>query len=247
MKILIELSYDGTAYSGWQVQPNADTIQERIENAIKDLTGETVRVTGSGRTDAGVHAKGQIAHFETDSKIPPEKFKEALNIRLPQDIRVHKSMQVDGDFHAVKSAKKKTYSYAVLDEDNAVDNRFMAKLDQIPDLKIMKKTAKLFVGEHNFKGFSATGGSAKTFDRIIYSFKVEKTQNKTIFTVTGNGFLYKMVRMLVGAVVQAGLGKLSKEEIVNSLKSGEKPSSVLTLPAKGLTLVKVEYPELSQK
>ena len=111
MKILIKVSYDGTNYSGWQIQPNGDTVQERLENAIKDLTGETVRVTGSGRTDAGVHARGQIAHFETQSKISPEKFKDALNVRLPEDIRVLESKVIPDSFHAVKSAKKKTYTY----------------------------------------------------------------------------------------------------------------------------------------
>lgn len=247
MKILIEISYDGTSYSGWQIQPNADTVQERIENAIKNLTGETVRVTGSGRTDAGVHAERQVAHFETESTLPPEKFKNAINSCLPEDIRVISSRAVPENFHAVKSAKKKTYVYTVLLKENPLLTRYAYFSGCSLDLSSMKRAAKLFVGTHNFKGFSATGGSAKTFERTIYSFKIKKVGEKITFTITGNGFLYKMVRMIVGACVLAGQRKITLQEIKVALLSCEKPKNALTLPAKGLCLAHVVYPEFKKK
>lgn len=247
MRILLKVAYDGTAYSGWQVQPNADTVQERLENAIKDLTGETVRVTGSGRTDAGVHAKGQIAHFETNSTVPAHKFKKALNVRLPDDIRVLESKEIFGDFHAVKSAKKKTYVYTISLIENPLETRYSFFFDRPLDMKLVKKSAKLFVGTHNFKGFSASGCGAKTFDRTIYALAVKKTDEKITFTITGNGFLYKMVRMLVGAMVSVGLNQISLADIKNSLEFGAQPKNTTTLPAKGLTLLSVEYPKFRDK
>lgn len=242
MKILIRLSYDGTKYSGWQIQPNADTVQERIEKAVSQLTGEKVKVTGSGRTDAGVHAACQVAHFETGSKIPPEKFKYALNAILPDDIRITKSMEIDDSFHAVKSAKKKTYVYTLITEDNPLLSRYAYFFDRKIDFRAIKAATKLFVGTHDFKGFSAAGGSAKTSVRTIYSLKVKKVKNKITFTVTGNGFLYKMVRMIVGALICVGVNKMSCCDIKQALISGNKPNISLTLPAKGLRLENVYYP-----
>lgn len=247
-KIGLTVIYDGTQYCGWQIQPNGVTVQETIQNAIEKVTGEKVNLTGSGRTDAGVHAEGQFAHFETNSAVPPEKFFKAINVHLPEDIRVQKSQLLPDDFHAVKSAKKKTYKYSVYtgETENPVIDRFATYLPQSPDFKLMKKCAKLFVGEHDFKGFSATGGSAKTSVRTIYKIRLVKKSERTDIYITGNGFLYKMVRMIVGTIVQAGLKKVDFLEIKTSLKTGEKPKNQQTMPAKGLCLVKVEYSELNK-
>ena len=243
MKIGLTVSYDGTAYSGWQIQPNVLTVQELIQNAIKTVTNEMVTVTGSGRTDAGVHALGQFAHFVSKSNVPCEKFAKAINAYLPPDVKVTKSQILPDDFHAVKSAKKKTYKYVVYtgETEEPLTDRYAFFVPQKLDVKTMKKCAKLFVGDHDFKGFSASGGGAKTSVRKIYSVKINRIGKRIEIVVTGNGFLYKMVRMIAGAIVLAGQGKFEKTEIIDALANGTVLKNRQTLPAKGLCLVGVEY------
>ena len=152
MRIKLTLGYDGTDYCGWQVQPNGITVQQKIEEAVFLATGENVRVTGSGRTDAGVHAKGQVAHFDTECTIPPEKIYKALNAHLPNDIRVFKSERAEQNFHACNSAKRKTYCYSLyLSEiENPLKERYAVKIDGKVDFEKMQETAKMFLGEHDF-------------------------------------------------------------------------------------------------
>ena len=243
MRVRLTISYDGTEYCGWQVQPNGVTVQEQIENAVFLATGEKVRVTGSGRTDAGVHAKGQVAHFDTKSTIPAAKFYRALNVYLPQDVRVINSCEEKQSFHACNCAKKKTYEYSfyISEIENPLKERYAVKLEKLPDLKIIEELASAFTGEHDFKAFCASGSGAKTTVRTIYKIDVSLKDNDLVFIITGNGFLYNMVRIMVGTLIEAGFKKIEKEQIIKMLETGERSLGGRTLLAKGLCLKGVEY------
>ena len=243
MRVKLTITYDGSEFCGWQIQPNGITVQQTIEEAIEKVTGEKVRVTGSGRTDAGVHATGQVAHFDTNSSVPPHKFFKALNIVLPPAVKVVASEKADDDFHACASAKRKTYEYSlyVSESELPLKERYAVRLDRTPDVDKMNECAKLFIGEHDFKGFSASGCSAKTTVRTIYDLTVIKTGNDVIISVTGNGFLYNMVRILSGTLVKVGYGEMTADDVNEMLKTGERSLGGKTLPPKGLCLKQVEY------
>ena len=243
MRIKLTVSYDGTDYCGWQVQPNGVTIQELLEQALFNVTGEKVRITGSGRTDSGVHAKGQVAHFDTNSSVPAEKFSKALNAHLPSGIKVLSSEEVGEDFHACTSVKKKTYEYSlyVSETEQPLKERYAVRLDHAPDLEKMIDGAKVLFGEHDFKAFCASGSGAKTTVRKIYSIDIKKKDGDITVSVCGNGFLYNMVRIIVGALIDVGNGKKTKAELEEILKSGKREKNGKTLPAKGLCLVSAEY------
>lgn len=244
MIVKLTVTYDGTNYCGWQVQPNKITVQEVIEKALFTLTGEKIKVIGSGRTDAGVHAEGQVAHFKREKEnIPPEKFALALNIILPDDVKIVKSERADDDFSARRSAKRKTYVYrtyvstAIL----PLKDRYALQLEKQPDVSAMKECAKLIEGEHDFKAFCSSGTSVKTTVRTVYSIGIEERGNEIIFSVTGNGFLYNMVRIIVGTLLAVGRGKIGKKEVEDMLATGKRALGGKTIPAKGLTLLSVEY------
>ena len=244
MKIAITLSYDGTNYCGWQVQPNGVTIQQLIEDAVFSVTGERVRVTGSGRTDAGVHARGQVAHFSLEkTTIPPEKFAKALNAHLPNDVRVFESREVDQDFNACTSAKRKTYRYSLYlsEVEQPLKQRYATCVHGKVDVELMKKGSQLFVGEHDFACFNASGSGAKTTVRTIYSIDIIESGQDLFIEVTGNGFLYNMVRTLSGTLLALGQGEKTLQDLQNMLKTGDRTLCGRTLSAKGLCLEKVEY------
>ncbi|MBQ3115938.1 MAG: tRNA pseudouridine(38-40) synthase TruA [Clostridia bacterium] len=243
MRIKLTLSYDGTAYCGWQVQPNGVSVQEVVEKAIEKATGERVRVTGSGRTDSGVHAEGQVAHFDTESSVPADKFYKAINVHLPADVKILKSEAVTDDFHACNKAKKKTYRYALYlsDVDLPLKDRYAVKIDKLPDLSLVQKVASTLEGEHDFKAFCASGSGAKTTVRTVYKIAIEQKQNDILFCVTGNGFLYNMVRIMVGTLLDVGYGKLTENDVKEMLNTGNRKKGGKTLPAKGLCLINVEY------
>ncbi len=244
MKIKIVVSYDGTNYCGWQVQPGKDTVQRQLELALTAVTGEKKRVTGSGRTDAGVHAKGQVAHFTTETKtVKPENFYRALNAHLPFDIRVIQSELASDDFQACRSAKKKTYSYnAYLScVEKPLKERFAVRFDHRLNVEKMQQATSLFLGEHDFKGFCASRSGAKTSVRTIYDFKLIKKGEDLTFLITGNGFLYNMVRIIVGTIVEVGRDKLSIEQLKALIDGGDRADGGRTLPARGLCLENVEY------
>ncbi len=244
MRVMLTVSYDGTAYCGWQIQPNCDTVQERIEKAIYSLTGETARITGSGRTDSGVHAKGQTAHFDIKKEsISAEKYAKALNAYLPPDIRALSSCAVSNRFDACRTAKKKTYKYSCYISDIILPlkERFAVRMDSGLDIDKIKSGALLFIGEHDFKGFCSTGSSIKTTVRTIYALEVDFNGQDLTFTITGNGFLYNMVRIIVGTLIKLGENKCALEDIKQMLKTGERELGGKTLPAKGLCLESVEY------
>lgn len=243
MKVKLTLSYNGEKYNGWQAQPNGITIQSTLEDALQKLIGQPIKVIGSGRTDAGVHALGQVAHFETPfENIPAEKFYKALNIQLPPDIRVIKSEKVGENFNALKSAKRKTYLYSlyVAEVENPLREPFSVRIEKMPNLSLINKAIELLTGEHDFKCMCASGSGAKTTVRTIYSIEVKHQENDLSFLVCGNGFLYNMVRILVGTLLEIGYEKLSIEDLQKMLLSGNRSKSK-TLPAKGLVLVRVEY------
>lgn len=245
MRIKLKITYDGTNYCGWQRQKNGISIQEVLETAINKLTGETVAVTASGRTDSGVHALGQVAHFDTSSAIPPQRFYLALNTVLPNDIKVIDSERVSEDFHSRYAAKKKTYRYSIYCSNVTLPlkDRFSEQVSEELDYEKMKEACKRFEGEHDFIGFASQDMSVKTTVRTIYSCKlvIKADENEFYIEVCGNGFLYNMVRIMCGAVLAVGKGEASTEDINKTLETGNRNQRFKTLSAKGLTLLTVEY------
>jgi len=243
------LSYDGSEYSGWQIQPDAATIQGTLAAAIGRLTGEKVLPQGSGRTDAGVHALAQVATFSTASTVPVENFVKALNDVLPPSIRVLESVEVPVDFHARKSARAKTYRYRIL--RSLICSPFIARyVWHFPyplDEDRMAKAAALVVGERDFTSFAAVDPERGREDselsnvRTIMESCWERDVDELIYTIRGNGFLHHMVRNLVGTFVVVGKGTLQADDIVRILESRNRSSAGPTAPASGLCLVTVEY------
>lgn len=228
---------------GWQKQPKKLNIQGEIERAIEQVTGEEVELIASGRTDAGVHAIGQCANFKTNSNIPTEKIPIALNTKLKESIRIKTAEEMDERFHCRYNCKKKTYRY-VINNGNCASALYRNLEYFIPeklDTDKMAQAVKLFEGEHDFKGFKASGTSSKSSVRIIYGTKVERNGDKIIIELTGNGFLYNMVRIIAGTLVDVGLNKIKPEEIPEIIESKDRTKAGKTLPPYGLYLVKVEY------
>ncbi len=243
MRIKLTVSYDGTDFCGWQVQPNGVTVQRTLADAIFELTGEKVVLTGSGRTDAGVHAEGQVAHFDTQSFIPPEKFYLALNALLPSSVKVINSERVADDFDACRTAKKKTYEYSFYksEVELPLKERFATRISKTVDVEKMRAVATAFVGTHDFKAFCASGSAVKTTTRTIYNIDITEAGADVKISVCGNGFLYNMVRILAGTLLSAGEGKLDKATAEKMLTVGDRTLGGKTCPAKGLTLKSVEY------
>ena len=243
MKIKLTISYDGRDFCGWQKQKNGLSVQTVIEDAIFTLTGERVSVTGSGRTDAGVHAQGQVADFSTNSTIPPEKFAFALNSILPPTVKVVSSESVGDTFNARKSAKRKTYEYNMYQSPTELPLKepFAVRVEQDLDMVLMQKACELLVGKHDFKCMRSTNGGAQTTEREICGLTIEKSGIDLKITVTGNGFLYNMVRIMAGTLVGVGSGKISLEDIQKALLTGDRTLCGKTMPARGLCLKSVEY------
>lgn len=241
IKLIIE--YDGKDYNGWQKQPDKLNIQGTIENAISQITNEEIELTASGRTDAGVHAIGQVANFKTNSNLPIEKMAIAINSKLKKSIVIKKAEEVDERFHARYNCKKKTYKYVIDNSEygTAIYRNLQYHIPQKLNIENMQKAVKYFEGEHDFKGFKSTGGSGKTTVRTIYSAKVDKKDDIITIELTGNGFMYNMVRIIAGTIVEVGLGKIKYDEIEQIIEAKDRQKAGKTLPAYGLYLVKVEY------
>lgn len=243
IKLIIE--YEGTNYCGWQSQKNANSIQETIQDAIEKITGSRPNLNGSGRTDAGVHAYGQVANFLTESRIPEEKFAFALNTVLPKDIVIKASQEVETDFHARYSAKGKQYSYLLLNskQPSAICRNLAYHVSYCDKLNIeqLKIASQHFTGTHDFSGFMATGSSIKSTVRTIYDIKVTQNEDLIKLTYYGNGFLYNMVRILSGTLLYAGIGKINPMDIPEMIISKNRSKAGITLPAHGLYLEKVLY------
>ncbi|MGG7143925.1 tRNA pseudouridine(38-40) synthase TruA [Clostridium nigeriense] len=241
--IKLTLEYDGTNYLGWQKQKVGTTLQGALEEAIKLLTNEEVEVTGSSRTDAGVHAKGFVANFKTNSKIPAEKYREAINHKLPDDIIILKSEEVEEEFHSRYDAKGKTYSYSILNRDipSAIYRNYLYHVKRKLDVEYMNEACKYFIGTHDFSAFKTSGSSVKTTVRTITELYVEETGDIIKIYVTGDGFLYNMVRIIVGTLIMVGLNKIEPVEIKDIIDSKERDKAGICVPANGLVLEKVYY------
>ena len=241
--IKLTIEYDGKDFNGWQKQPNKLNIQGTIEQAIKSIIGEDVELNASGRTDAGVHALGQVANFKTNSQIPIEKFPIAINSKLKKSIVIKKAEEVDERFHSRLSCKKKTYRYIInnSEEGSAIYRNLETHVPQKLDVDSMKEAVKYFEGEHDFKAFKASGTSSKNSVRTIYEAKVYQNEEKIYIELTGNGFLYNMVRIIAGTLVEVGIGKIEPKDIPEIIKEGKREKAGKTLPPNGLYLVKVMY------
>ena len=242
-RIIVE--YDGNNYSGWQIQKNTrETIQQKLEEAIAKINKSRVKVIGAGRTDAGVHAAGQSANFFLDVDIPVPKIPIAINTELPADIICKKAEKVDKNFHARYDARGKKYRYRILNSNfNSVFVRnFVYNVYKKLDLEIMKKAASIFEGCHDFASFCASGSSVDSTVRKISSIDLYKAENGEIWIdVVGNGFLYNMIRILAGTLIETGLGKRTLLELKNILQSCDRRNAGFTAPAQGLTLIEVFY------
>ena len=242
--IKLTIEYDGKDFNGWQKQPNKLNIQGSIEAAIKQITGEDVELTASGRTDAGVHAFGQIANFKTESNLPIDKFPIALNSNLKKSIRIILAEEVDERFHSRLSCKKKTYRYVInnLPVASAIYRNQETHIPQKLNIEKMKQAIKYFEGEHDFKAFKASGTSNNNSIRTIYKAEIIENNNGRIYIeLTGNGFLYNMVRIIAGTIVDVGLGKTEPEKISEIINKGKRELAGKTLPPNGLYLMRVEY------
>lgn len=243
-RIKLVVAYDGTAYHGWQIQPGAVTVEGVLNRAICELTGEDIQVVGASRTDAGVHARGNVAVFDTDSQIPGEKFSYALNQRLPEDVIIQSSEEVTADFHPRHQNCRKTYEYTILNRKFPLpEYRHTAHFYYgTLDVKKMNAAAEAFVGEHDFAAFCSAGAQVQTTVREIYSLRVTREPEDLIkIRVQGNGFLYNMVRIIAGTLIQVGQGRINVSEISDIIASCDRGQAGPTAPARGLKLVEIIY------
>ena len=247
MLYVLKIAYDGTEYAGWQRQKNALSVQECLENAIIAALGKEVRVTGSGRTDAGVHAAGQICHFKADFTVPANRMPQCLNPYLPPSIRVLESWEGGENFDACRSAKRKTYRYRLYvgNSEHPLLDRFATRVESLPSVEILRSYCSEFEGEHDYKAFCASGSSVKTTVRTVYSVRVEEWQEYGVrvldIFVTGNGFLYNMVRAMAGELVELSLGRRTVDSLREAFATGDRSLIGKTMAAKGLTMISVEY------
>lgn len=241
--IKLTIEYDGKDFNGWQKQPNKLNIQGEIERAIYNITKEEVDLIGSGRTDAGVHALGQVANFKTNSEISIEKLPLAINSQLKNSIVIKEAEEVDERFHSRYNAKHKTYRYIINNSKcgTAIYRNLEYSYPFKLDAEKMKQASKYFEGEHDFKAFKSSGTSSKNSVRTIYKAIVKQEGEKIIIELTGNGFLYNMVRIISGTLLDVGLGKIQPEEIPEMIESKDRQRAGKTLPAHGLYLVEVKY------
>ena len=241
--IALTLQYLGTAYHGWQVQKTVTTVGQTLEEAAAAVVGHPVHMTGCGRTDAGVHARVYVANFRTTARIPCDRLPYALNTHLPEDIVVTNAMEVHDDFNAIGSCVRKEYTYLIYNSgirDPFYVNRawfYPKHLDET----VMQRAADCFVGTHDFAAFQASGGTAKTTVRTLTQAALTHDGDELTLTVSGNAFLYNMVRMIAGTLVEVGKGKLSEDCFLRALSTGDRLALGPTAPAAGLTLVRVFY------
>lgn len=242
--IKLTIEYDGTDYSGWQTQPGFPTVQKTIENCLSKITNENIKIHGSGRTDSGVHALGQVANFKTNTQLETEKIQKGLNSLLPKDISISEVKLVLEDFHAQFSCKTKVYQYNILNCSHP-SALLWGRVWHIPydlNVKLMKEAAGHLVGKHDFAVFAAADAEVKSTVRTVKKVRIIKRRNKVIeLEIEANGFLKRMVRIITGTLVQVGKGKLTPIEFEEIMKKGEKNKHVISAPPHGLFLKKVKY------
>ena len=250
---MLTVAYDGTDYSGWQIQPDKETIEGVLDRELSRLLGEKIRVIGASRTDAGVHAEGAVAVFDTDSQIPGDKFSYALNQSLPDDIVIRKSEEVAADFHPRKRECRKTYRYSIWHDTFPMptENRYTHWVHYPLDVEAMKEAAAHFVGEHDFAAFCSAAADVETTVRTVYEMRIVESalptqrsdhfHGKIDIYVTGSGFLYNMVRIIAGTLIDVGTGKTKPEDIPAIIESHDRSLAGNTAPARGLTLIGYEF------
>lgn len=242
-RIGLVVAYDGTNYSGWQVQPNGITVQSVLNETLSQLLGEQIETIGASRTDAGVHAMGNVAVFDTETRIPGEKISYALNQRLPEDIRIQLSEEVDPDFHPRYCDSEKTYQYRILNRKFPVPTErlysyfYHYKLD----VDKMREATSFLIGRHDFASFCGAKAQVKTTIRIITGMDVWRDGDVVTIQVTGTGFLYNMVRIISGTLIEIGNGQYSPEKIKDILDAYDREAAGPTAPAKGLTLMGIQF------
>ena len=250
MRYVLKIAYDGTNYAGWQRQKNALSVQQVLEETIFSTLGVDARVTASGRTDAGVHAAGQVCHFDSEAiTVPPEKMPDCLNRFLPPDVRIVDGWGANETFDSNRSAKRKTYCYSlyVSPREMPLKERYAVRIESAPSLEVLKNIAEIFEGEHDYKAFCASGSAVKTTVRTVYEVRVEESESfgsrDIRIYVTGNGFLYNMVRTMVGTLLSIADKKRTEQDVETAYQTGNRNLLGKTMPAKGLTLMQVNYNE----
>lgn len=242
-RVLLCVSYDGTNYSGWQVQKNAATVEGELNKAINQLTGETIEVIGASRTDAGVHGLCNMAVFDTESPIPADRFSFAINTVLPDDVRVVWSKEVEPDFHPRHMLTEKTYEYHIYNAEFMPPTRRLYAFHERRnlDIELMQQAADYLVGEHDFASFCSAGSTAETTVRNVIAIKVTREKEEVIISVTGNGFLYNMVRIIAGTLMWVGMGIRKPEDVKGILEGCDRSLAGPTAPAHGLILADFKF------
>lgn len=242
-RIKLTVAYDGTDFCGWQLQNGVRTVEGELNRALSELLGEEIQVIGASRTDSGVHALCNVAVFDTDTCIPANKLPFALNQRLPEDIRIRDSREVAADFHPRRCRSRKTYEYRILNSRFPLPTkRLYSYFTYVPlDVEKMSRAAAFLVGEHDFASFCAAASTAETTVRTIYELSVEKEGKEILIRVCGSGFLYNMVRIIAGTLMEAGRGRMEPEEMEKILGARSRKAAGPTAPACGLTLVRYEF------
>ena len=271
-RIMLTVAFDGTNYSGWQIQPNKETIEGVLNRELSRLLNEEIKVVGASRTDSGVHAEGAVCVFDTESKIPGDKFSYAINQKLPEDIRIRNSKEVDITFHPRRVNSRKTYRYRIRHDEfpNPLDARYSYHVYTKLDIEAMRKACEFIKGKHDFKSFCSVHTDVDTTVRTVYDVHIDVTPDKKLLQmsglmksagesgtmrsggesaagrirpeiidiyVTGNGFLYNMVRIIAGTLIEVGQGKIKPEEIPAIIEACDREKAGPTAPAKGLTLI----------
>ena len=271
-RIMLTVAFDGTNYSGWQIQPNKETIEGVLNRELSRLLNEEIKVVGASRTDSGVHAEGAVCVFDTESKIPSDKFSYAINQTLPEDIRIRNSKEVDITFHPRRVNSRKTYRYRIRHDEfpNPLDARYSYHVYTKLDIEAMRRACEFIKGKHDFKSFCSVHTDVDTTVRIVYDVHIDVTPDKKLLQmsglmksagesgamrsggesaagrirpeiidiyVTGNGFLYNMVRIIAGTLIEVGQGKIKPEEIPAIIEACDREKAGPTAPAKGLTLI----------
>ena len=242
-RVLLTIEYDGSAYCGWQRQLNGPSVQQKVEEALFKVTGERVGITGASRTDAGVHALGQRAHFDMESAIPADKLPFALNAKLPRDIRVTAGREVDGRFHARFDAAGKEYGYLIYNRrhPSALLRNLSAHVSVPLDVDAMERACRYLPGTHDFAAFQAAGGTAKTTIRRIDSVSVGRQGDEIRLVIYGTAFLYNMVRIIAGTLIYVGQGRLPEDVFARAIETGDRLQLGPTAPPQGLCLNRVDY------
>lgn len=242
-RVMLIVAYDGTNYCGWQMQPNGISVESVINEKLSELVNEQIKIIGASRTDAGVHALGNVAVFDTESRIPADKFSFALNQRLPDDIVIRGSNEVDADFHPRHCKSSKTYEYKILNTTfNIPTLRYTTYFYYMPlDIKAMQKAAQYLIGVHNFKSFCSPNTSVLDMVREIYNIEIFKEDEVVTIRVIGGGFLYNMVRIIAGTLIKVGSGAYTPECVKDIIEAEDRTAAGPTAPARGLALVGMTF------